>query len=35
MSVLQHPAKMELPASTKWTPSGVTVQMGMKERSVK
>ena len=35
MSVLQDHAKMELPASTKWTPSVVTVQMGMKERAVK
>ena len=35
MSVLPHPAIMEVPASTKWTPSGVTVQMGMKERTVK
>ena len=35
MSVHQLLAKMELPALTRWIPSGVTVQMGMKERTVK
>ena len=35
MSVHQLLAKLELPALTRWIPSGVTVQMGMKERTVK
>ena len=35
MSVRQHLAKMEVPASTKWTPSGVTAQMDMMGRAVK
>ena len=35
MSVPQHIVKMEVPASTKWTPSGVTVRVAMEGRAVK